>query len=337
MQAFNAGNIGIAGEFRCVVTKADGTIKEDTGFQKNLILNQGLDFFGYGGTKGYNINNMCAIGRGNSAPTVTQTKLDSYIKQIVGTDKTSDYSYVDEGDNIYRMWEQQKYRFTGLNNVNISEVGLISTGSYSSDYYLTTRALIKDTEGNPTTITVKSDETLDIYYKIHKVIDTRDKTFVVNMLDGNGGSVPYNVLIRPINVGEEVAHTVTRHIAIDIPTWRNEAYLALDMQELAPFTSQNSGGNRHDLNASTFLSLGGYNSGDFTKKLYINMGLDMANGYNFKRVALVGVKPANTPIKFFPFQMQISRASDDAPIFKTNQETLTIPLEFSWGRYEGEL
>lgn len=38
--------VGVAGEFRCVVTKADGTIKTDTGYQRNIILNQGLDFFG---------------------------------------------------------------------------------------------------------------------------------------------------------------------------------------------------------------------------------------------------------------------------------------------------
>ena len=41
-------NMGIAGEFRVVVKRADGSTKIDTGYQKNLILNQGLDFFGGG-------------------------------------------------------------------------------------------------------------------------------------------------------------------------------------------------------------------------------------------------------------------------------------------------
>ena len=40
---------------------------------------------------------------------------------------------------------------------------------------------------------------------------------------------------------------------------------------------------------------------------------------------------------FFPFQMRLGRVSDDAPLTKTNQETLAIPFEISWGRYEGEL
>ena len=79
--------IGVAGEVRCVVTKAEGTVKIDTGYHKNLILNQGLDFFG--GGKGSIINQSCAIGAGNSTPLITQTKLDSYISQADGTDATS--------------------------------------------------------------------------------------------------------------------------------------------------------------------------------------------------------------------------------------------------------
>ena len=31
-------NMGMAGEFRCVVKRADGSTKIDTGYQKNLIL-----------------------------------------------------------------------------------------------------------------------------------------------------------------------------------------------------------------------------------------------------------------------------------------------------------
>lgn len=75
-----ANEVGIAGEVRCVITRADGSVKADTGFQKNLILNQGLEFFG--GGKGTFINTYCAIGSGNSTPTITQTQLDAYITQV---------------------------------------------------------------------------------------------------------------------------------------------------------------------------------------------------------------------------------------------------------------
>ena len=71
-------NIGMAGEFRCVVKRADGSTKIDTGYQKNLILDQGLDYFGSDDTT-YSFNNACVVGTGNCIPKVTQTKLDNAV------------------------------------------------------------------------------------------------------------------------------------------------------------------------------------------------------------------------------------------------------------------
>lgn len=310
--------IGVAGEVRCVVTKADGTVKIDTGYHKNLILNQGLDFFG--GGKGGVINYYCAIGAGNSTPLITQTKLDSYISQADGTDTTSNYSYVDTGDGLYRIWEQKKYRFTPSSDINVSELGLVSTGDTSSNYYLTTRTLLKDSLGVPTTITVRIGETLDIYYKFHNVIDTTDKSFVINVLDGDGGAVPYNVVVRLNSVGSDY--------------WEGNASAAID-----------SGGNTWissgELGSIFNAPTGGTTGVSYTLASYT------ANSY--KRVATIsaGLSSANFGIRtvwrhsqnenLFPFQMRFGRVSDDAPLTKTNKDILTIPLEFSWGRFEGVL
>ena len=312
-------SVGLAGEFRCVVTKTDGTIKEDTGYQKNLILNQGLNFFG--NNQGSNFNSSCAIGSGNSTPAITQTSLDAFIALVAGTDVSYDYSYVDTGDNLYRMWEQKKYRFTGLNNVNISEVGLVSAGSSSTNYSLTTRALIKDSEGNPTTITVKSDETLDIYYKIHKVVDVSDKSFVINILDGNGGAVPYNAVIRPIAVGKDGWRYVSNKVATsgEIHTSSN------DLSAITTKPSSSHGGSN---------KLSAYTSDSLKRTLTLEFNLSQAN----RDIRTVTFDDYFLRIfSFFPFQMRLGRVSDDAPLTKTNQETLSIPFEISWSRYEGEL
>lgn len=317
-------HVGIAGEVRCVVTKVDGEVKIDTGFQKNLILNQGLDFFG--GGKGSDINASCAIGSGNSAPATNQTKLDSFIALTSGTDTTSDYSYVDKGDGLYRIWEQRKYRFAGLDNVNISEVGLVSTGTTSENYYLTTRALIKDSAGAPTSISVKTGETLDIYYRIHKVIDTRDKLFVVNMLDGDGRSVPYNVVTRSMMVGSSDYHSVVKPSNID----RN--YLRVTEAELAAVTSRPTLGIFYEGK----LSLGAYTPTSFKRLLTISLGLNDAN-LPIRSLGLGIQGAAYNSFPFMPFQIRFGSVADDSPIPKTNKDILTIPLEFSWGRYEGTL
>lgn len=314
--------IGVAGEVRCVVTKADGTVKIDTGYHKNLILNQGLDFFG--GGKGYFINQSCAIGAGNSTPLITQTKLDSYISQADGTDTTSDYSYVDTGDGLYRMWEQKKYRFTPSSDINVSELGLVSTGTTSSNYYLTTRTLLKDSLGVPTTITVRIGETLDIYYKFHKVIDTTDKNFVINVLDGDGGAVPYNVVIRPAVVGVAEYNSISKSAS----PFTNQ--IRIGGEQLAVITSHVGG-----LKDSTNTQDVGYQNGTHKISYIISLPLGAANIVIRSLTTFGGSGSSNYP--FCQFQMRLGRVSDDAPLTKTDKDILTIPLEFSWGRFGGVL
>lgn len=328
-------HVGIAGEVRCVVTKADGKVKTDTGFQKNLILNQGLDFFG--GGKGASINTSCAIGSGNSTPAVTQTKLDTFIALKSGEATTSDYSYVDKGDNLYRMWEQKKYRFTDLDNVNISELGLVSTGTTSTNYYLTTRILIKDSSGAPTSISVKTGETLDIYYKVHKVLDIGDKEFVIDMLDGNGGSVPYKVVVRPSRVGDSLSNSVSANAAILGMSSGHYPKFYLSDGELVkangayPLTKET-------LDSSNVIE--NPYLGDYKKN--ITLSIPLASG-NFGGVRLVSAYAQSDSASgraitsFFPFQIRYGSVANDSPIPKTANDTLSIPVEFSWGRYEGTL
>lgn len=322
--------IGIAGELRCVVTKADGDIKIDTGFQKNLILNQGLEFFG--GDKGSSLNAYCAIGAGNSTPEITQTGLDAYIKQASGTDTTSDYSYTDLGDGLYRIWEQKKYRFDGLSDVNISELGLVSTGTSASNYYLTTRALIKDTAGNPTSISLKLGETLDIYYKVHKVIDLSEKHYLVDMLDGAGGSVPFNVVLKPINVGNRAYYRVAERLDV-YHNGNNVRFYVSDGELGSVYSSPTI----NESFTSELMTLRPYEPHSYKRVLDIGLGLNDGNKSEIRSVSLTTGFADWTPFKFLPFQLRFGRVSDDAAINKTVKDILTIPLEVSWGRYEGEL
>ena len=313
-------HVGIAGEVRCVVTKADGTIKIDTGFQKNLILNQGLDFFGGLGI----FNRHCAIGAGNSTPAIEQDSLDSFIA-ITPSDSTnnsSNYTYSDTGDNKYVAWEQAVYRFSGLDNVNISEVGLANTGTSASNYNLLTRALIRDSAGNPTTISVKQGEVLDIYYKVFRVIDTNDKSFVIDVVDGTGNATPYNVLVRPSNLGSPFNRALLAPLT-------SPRFIDVSASDLSDVTSSPSPNSRIEPG----FKISSYVIGSFKRVLTIDIGLNLANT-NIRSISSFN---GNSSMPFFFFQMRFGRVSDDAPLTKTANDTLTIPLEISWGRYEGEL
>lgn len=314
-----AVNIGIAGEVRCVITKADGTVKTDTGYQKNLILNQGLDFFG--GGNGGSMFYECAIGAGNTAPSPTQTALDSYITMATGAISSSSYGYTADETNTYKTFATHKYTYTGLNNVTIGEVGLVSQGTTNTDYYLCTRALIKDSSGVATTITVLQGETLDIYYKLWRVVSTLAQNYVIDVSDGNGGSTPYNVAVKPVSVGN-TDYWGTMGISIQLDT-RYSFYVA---------TTDNSAVN----SAPTYqdIQLKDYNNkpyvtNSYKRGFYINAGITEAN---------IDIRSLWTGYgSTVPFQVRFGSVADDSPIPKTNTQSLNMNFEFSWGRYEGAL
>ena len=315
-------NIGMAGEFRCVVKRADGSTKIDTGYQKNLILNQGLDFFGGGNSS--DMMEYCVIGSGSSQPITSQNKLDSSITAYAkGSDFSSKYDYDASRDgNLYKTNKVRKYTFNGLNNVNISEVGLASQFSTSTNYYLCTRALIKDAQGVPTTITVLSGEILEIYYKLWAVFDTTDKTGQINLLDGVGGSVAYNYKCRIANVGNALYAEIARYISFAAND--NSAYLYYNNEDITTIGSMPSGA---PATVSSY-TVNPYNAGDYKKTYNLTYGIDRANGKVRTLIPrMIGMM----------WQIRFGSVANDSPIDKTNTQTLTIPIEISWGRYEGAL
>ena len=312
-------NIGMTGEFRCVVKKSDGSTKIDTGYQKNLILNQGLDFFG--GGNGNDMMTHCVIGSGNSQPSYTQNKLDTTIAGAVGTDFSSKYDYDASRDgNLYKTNKVRKYTFNGLNNVNISEVGLASKFSSSINYYICTRALIKDTQGVPTTITVLSGEILEIYYKLWAVYDTTDKTGTLKLLDGVGGSVAYNYKTRLANVGRP---NFAAGYFIDLNPAYTSIYYSAGV-DLSVITAAPSGTSNQISNHTEEP----YQKDSYKKVFTLSFTISTANGNN--RVLFM-------QFTGFYWQIRFGSVADDSPITKTNTQTLTIPVEVSWGRYEGAL
>lgn len=310
-------NMGTAGEFRCVVKRADGSTKIDTGYQKNLILNQGLDFFG--GGNGSDMMAYCVIGSGNSQPVYTQNKLDTAITGVIGADFSAKYDYNAATDgNLYKTNRVRKYSFSGLNNVNISELGLASTYSNATTYFLCTRALIKDSQGNPTTITVLSGEILEIYYKLWSVYDVTDKTGTLNLLDGVGNQVAYNYVVRPMKVGN-----------IDFRSFIGSLPASNKTQNLYSGDNTSITGGPSNALYSDYVggSLSNYVTGSYKRIFNLNIDINTANGsirtYGLTNMGL--------------WQIRFGSVADDRPITKTNTQTLTIPVEISWGRYEGAL
>lgn len=103
----------------------------------------------------------CCVGTGNSNSVVTQTSLDTFKAST-----TTTQGAIEAGIQVttlpYYMWLRSTYRFgEGVAAGNISEIGL---GWANANLW--NRALVKDSNGNPTTITVLADEYLDVITEI---------------------------------------------------------------------------------------------------------------------------------------------------------------------------
>lgn len=192
-------NLGIAGEFQVIVRRADGSVRIDTGMQKNLVLDNGLKF--YLGLKMTNDNaeeeeghygsmfSGLVVGSGNQEPTNTEVKLQNFIAHT-STTRDTEWGKTepteDQHPNFVKVWKRTKFIFGNINNQNISELGLVTrywdkwyetpVHVYQKRYLLTTRALIKGNDGRPLTITVLEGEVLEVIYQINMYVDTRRQT-----------------------------------------------------------------------------------------------------------------------------------------------------------------
>lgn len=308
--------VGLYGEVKVIVKRADDTVRLDTGFFPNVITNLGLDAIG----NNHDLFRYCAVGGGNSTPLNTNTKLDNFLAAGSQISSESKYDYDPVRDTeFYKCSRTVGYRFEGLDNKNISEVGLVS--ELHSAF---TRTLIKNSDGAPTVITVLSGEILELQYRLWQVFELKDKDQVVTaMIDGV--EVPVNVKIRLAGVGGAFVGN-------------NWGYHNVIGQGVAF-----EGGNFARFGTGEIGEITGLISGE-TSGSYIGMSWEAYQPSTYKRKFYVNASITETvlPIRSFLFfsglgayQVRFGTVDGDLPIDKTKQDILQLGFELSWGRYKG--
>ena len=305
--------VGLHGEVKVIVKRADGTVRLDTGFFPNVITNLGLDAIG----NDQNLFRFCAVGGGNSTPLNTNTKLDNFLKIGSQISSESKYDYDPVRDTkFYKCSRTVGYRFTGLDNKNISEVGLVDNDDLGQ-HSAYTRTLIKNSSGNPTVITVLSGEILELQYRLWQVFDLKDKDQVVTaMIDGV--EVPVNVKIRLAGVGGWHYNTVVG-IGITHNGYNNPQFGTGEIGEITGDIS----GHTDDYIDKDWEA---YQSSTYKRKFYVNTSI------------IDAVHPIRSFLFFTglgAYQVRFGTVGGDLPIDKTDQDILQLGFEMSWGRYEG--
>ena len=190
----------LSGRFRFDAVKLDENGEEIPGTHRvladwfdNLITNGGLDRLGTAGNG--NVWNICRVGSGNTAPAITDTQLAAQVAST-GTNFATE-SGLNQADNY--IWRRETYSFAeGVAAGNLAEV---ATSWTNSSVGIFSRALIKDTLGNPTTITVLSDETLRVTWEIREYYKTTDDTGTVTLTGNIGGTYDWRSRVCNLTAG----------------------------------------------------------------------------------------------------------------------------------------
>lgn len=174
----------MAGFFKMVARKASGESRIVADWQKNLILDSGLNRIA---TQGVYVT-QCQVGSGSTAPEASQTSL---VSRIAGVSRASSTVAI-SGSAPYYIYDRSVYSFgEGEAAGNLSEVGFGWSATASGSLF--SRALIKDPSGAPTTITILPDEYLDVIYELRVYAPASDVTGTITATGDIGGTYAYTL------------------------------------------------------------------------------------------------------------------------------------------------
>lgn len=303
---------GVGAIFKCVVRKNDThEIVKESGEFKNLVLDTGLARMGVGAWASH-----CIVGSGNSTPTAGQTSLDSLIATTTTTINDSSASSGIQVETEPEYWFCRRlWRFAvGVATGNLSEVAL-GWGASS----LWNRALIKDRFGNPTTITVLSDEYLDVLCEIR--FYPKNSTGSFNVIDKLGAIVSTHTYETKCLIRAEAAAWNSN--IVDLGTTKENGFSISSTETMN--------------NNSSISSLVDFIIGEKTRSATSITGVVTipATGANFHHKSFqtsfsLGCDINNNSHSYnMGYKWQIN-----PPIEKTNSMILKYSFTLNWGRYE---
>ena len=310
----------LAGYVRCVLRNSDGSIAQDTGWMKNMIVSGG--FYRYmpnGPTSPY--PSYAQVGSNATAPAFTQTTcitpLSTWENLTAGglgfTDGASPYN-----------WRNYEYRFAAGNGTGT--IAEIAFNNSSNGAHPIARCLIVDGGGSPTTIVKGVNQVLDVTYQQRCYIPMVDVTGVVAV-----AGVNYDYTMRPLNIDDTYWHW--SGIASKM-SWSSSGsfYSAYTGTLVTRYQDQNNiTGSLGTLNYdsefyATIYEYGNYGAYDYSWKGEFQAGLDYWNS----QVRTVVVRPWGTGSLW---QCQFDSQVTGLGIPKTGDQLLRLRFQFGMDQY----
>lgn len=316
-------HIGLKGVFHFKLTNTiSGEVREYE--FTNLILDSGLNKLPYGG-----FVTGCLLGGDTNTPLATDTEITNIQKGVVtpqthgvGTTNTINLPY----------WSSYYWTFHVPTSANIFYIRQVAVGwgveatlepyeDFGFTYYhwvytyegLFSLALVKDINGNPTTIVKGMHDTLDITYTLQVNCPTADVVSTVII-----GGLEYSYTIRPASAGNWFAYGPKGPIVPLTSDITAYAYPASSV--LGTPTGVPSGSGL--VISSTVLS--SYTDNTYTRDVQLEWDLNYGNAVGGIRCVYIDVGSK--------WQISYSAVIDAATIPKDSDKRLTLNVRFSWGR-----
>jgi hypothetical protein len=312
-------HIGLKGVFHFKLTNTiSGEVREYE--FTNLILDSGLNKLPYGG-----FVTGCLLGGDTNTPLATDTEITN-IQTGVVTPQTHGVGAANISNSPY--WSSYYWTFHVPTSTNILDnfyirqvavgwgvAAILEPEEPGSEYYklvyiyegLFSLALVKDTNGNPTTIVKYNEDTLDITYTLQVNCPTADVVSTVII-----GGLEYSYTIRPASAGNWFANGPL--------TSNNTAYAYPASSVLGTPTGVPSGSGL--VRSSTVLS--SYTNNTYTRDVQLEWDLNYGNAVGGIRCVYIDVGSK--------WQISYSAVIGAATIPKDSDKRLTLNVRFSWGR-----
>ena len=301
--------LGIKGFYTLRIGDAKtGKIRQTLEFE-NIITDIGLDRIGTAAPISY-----AFVGTGTATPAVTDQKLSVFLAGT-GTGAPTGNNVTTQSTAAPRWGGYVKaYRFAeGVAAGNLTEIGMGWGGTTQAAHMLFSRALIKDSAGNPTTITVLPNEFLDVSYESRVYLPADDVVFTNVMIYGN----PHKFTVRGI-----AQAAASDQGGIGATGWGPYSITAYRDFVLSAITASSVSGVSLGVIAATAAS---YTSGSLKRAQTATYALAAANHANgISGFYLIAQSGANLLPKF---QILV-----EPPIMKDSTKTLSLTVTWRWAR-----
>ena len=295
-------DIPVGSRYKLQVVK-NGEIKQESGWSKNVITNNGMNI-----VTSALWNRYCQVGSGSTPPTFTDVAL---VSKLADSNNASTPTGSIDVDNRYLVGQKTFSFLAGAAAGNISEVGV--GRSASGDLF--SRALVVDSGGSPTSITVLSDEDLIVVWEVWMKQPTTDFTGAI------GGN---NYTIRAARVDATVP------AASQFGSYWNWAEYIFELDE------SNGAANAYTGAIGTITSFPGGTRSPCSSGGVVNADY-VADSHERTAVVTFSTVQANFDIKSFSwvFGPTFWQVEFENVIPKTAVQTLKFGVKLSWSRDSG--